>query len=115
MISTTSPSRTAPQAAVTTIFTPPHFCGGYVDDSSWLTGPSSLSSCLPGFTLGAGWYDEAYFSPAICPSGYTVDCTRWDDDQGPSLIPGETAVICCPRSVHSFSQDMALVVIKVRS
>src|SRR3569833_3440239 len=93
----TSTSRDPPQAALTTIFTPPAFCGGYVDASSWLTGPTSSSSCLPPFHSGAGYYDEAYYSPAICPSGYTVDCTRFDDDQGPTPLPSETAVICCPR------------------
>lgn len=98
MTSSSLASRTAPQAAVTSIFTPPSFCGGYIDASSWLTSPSSLSSCLPNFNLGVGWYDEAYYSPAICPSGYSAGCTRFNDEwQGPPLISGETAIICCPR------------------
>ncbi|KAH6722955.1 hypothetical protein BKA61DRAFT_2990 [Leptodontidium sp. MPI-SDFR-AT-0119] len=38
---------------------------------------------------------DAYYSPAICPSGYTAAFT------GPSMAPGETAMFCCPLGMSS--------------
>ncbi|PVH96175.1 hypothetical protein DM02DRAFT_659467 [Periconia macrospinosa] len=63
-------------APVPTVFTPPAFCGHFI-------------SLKP-----ASYFSSGYYSPAICPAGYTVDCTRYDTDQGPPVKTGETAVIC---------------------
>ena len=38
-----------------------------------------------------------YYSPALCPRGYTVGCYRWHSDQGPAVEASETAVQCVPR------------------
>lgn len=37
-----------------------------------------------------------YYSPAICPSGWTAAWTRKSKDAGPSIETDETAMQCCP-------------------
>lgn len=85
-----------PVAALTTIFTPtPAYC---------TTGISRFdtSICMP-----TGWTkywasNVGYYSPAICPSGYTSACTRTSSGilYGPPVLPSETAIMCCPRYDH---------------
>lgn len=92
-----------PQAAATTIFTPPSFCGSYIDKSLWLTHYTTQSSCFPGEPSIPGGMADVYYSPAICPRGYSVDCTATEDDLGVSFLPGETAWFCCPRYVSNYA------------
>lgn len=47
------------------------------------------------------WSTVGYYSPAVCPRGYTAGCFRWNSDQGPPVEPTETAVQCVPRCVYS--------------
>ncbi|KAI5468114.1 hypothetical protein BGZ63DRAFT_399638 [Mariannaea sp. PMI_226] len=104
---TTTSSYPTALTALTTIFTPPDFCTPYVDASSWLVSleESGLSSCFPGHPSVAGLIHSVYYSPAICPFGYTVDCLRFNSNQGPPLQSGETAAICCPSSFHCAPYD----------
>ncbi|RKU44955.1 hypothetical protein DL546_006417 [Coniochaeta pulveracea] len=106
----------APATELTTVWTPP--CGAITDASYGTTDnfPSVAhattfkravkdittttawdSSCGP-----PGWYDlhgpdnVGYFSPGICPSGYTAACTWYATEQGPNPGPEETAYNCLP-------------------
>jgi hypothetical protein len=93
---------------LTTVATFP--CGP-LTDATWRSGNKTLwrgtgsqtidPSCIPsgvGFfdTSAATGYGLFFFSPAICPSGYTVACSRWIDSQGPEPLPTETAMNCLP-------------------
>lgn len=59
--------------------------------------PAWQSSCGP-----PGWYDTrapkfvGYFSPGICPEGYTAACTWYATEQGPKPPSTETAYNCLP-------------------
>lgn len=97
-----------PLAALTTVFTPP--C-----PTSWLLTTTKTPSQLPPFpspgppacdppgwgaNLDAGGF--RFYSPAICPSGFSVgpNCavSRTRTAEGfPALTAGETAVYCVPR------------------
>jgi hypothetical protein len=103
-----------PATDLTTTWTPP--CGAITDarygtednfPSYWhppthlkvagsLT-PAWESSCGP-----PGWYDTrapksvGYFSPGICPVGYTAACTWYATEQGPPPSSIETAYNCLP-------------------
>lgn len=100
MATRASSSRLTPHAAVTTIFTPPLFCGNFVHELSWRTSYSTLSSCFPGKPSEPNYMHRLYYSPAICPSGYTVDCPASGGALEIAQRPGETAMICCPRLVR---------------
>ncbi|KAI0173007.1 hypothetical protein GGR52DRAFT_572812 [Hypoxylon sp. FL1284] len=85
---------TPPVAALTTIWTAPEDCFPISKDPAedidlfW----SSQPACgPPGYT---SYYDTFYYSPAICPSGFTVGCSRYAASQGPDVEPTETAVLC---------------------
>ncbi|KAI0018025.1 hypothetical protein F4780DRAFT_795360 [Xylariomycetidae sp. FL0641] len=102
-----SPEFVAPLAALTTAFTPP--C-----PTSWLLTTTKLPSQYPPFpTFGPSSCDPpawdtyvaargwAYYSPAQCPSGFTVGpgcvVTAPRTDEGfPPLTAGETAAYCVP-------------------
>ncbi|KAI1260380.1 hypothetical protein F5Y18DRAFT_420160 [Xylariaceae sp. FL1019] len=110
---------TAPLAALTTIFTPP--C-----PTSWLLietkAPSQFPSvCVKQFPTGPAscdppsWEDYItsrgfeYYSPAICPSGFSVgpSCivTSANTAQGfPAIQDGETAAYCVPTG-HTCTTD----------
>ncbi|KAK3368600.1 hypothetical protein B0H63DRAFT_488795 [Podospora didyma] len=66
--------------------------------TSWLGG--STTSTLPSSCGPPGWYISSsvipYYSPAICPSGYTAACSWYDSAQGPTPLAGETAYNCLP-------------------
>ncbi|KAF2281528.1 uncharacterized protein EI97DRAFT_438856 [Westerdykella ornata] len=92
---------TPPVGALTTIWSPPASCLPLVNH--WLEG-----RCLPSSGGTYSQYNKIYYSPAICPSGYTVACTRpttsfgiggSSDFYGPPLEPSETAQLCCPSSL----------------
>ncbi|KAI1212141.1 uncharacterized protein F4807DRAFT_417665 [Annulohypoxylon truncatum] len=90
---------------LTTVFTPP--C-----PITWLLTTTKTPSQFPAFpTTGPSscdppsWVDNisqkgfAYYSPAICPSGFDVGCTANDDRIGEGFPPtssGETAMYCVP-------------------
>lgn len=64
------------------------------------TGKESRYEQGPLFTEGSNCfpssYDispEKYYSPGICPQGYTAACTRTNPIQ---TTAAETALICCP-------------------
>ncbi|OTA92225.1 hypothetical protein M434DRAFT_328493 [Hypoxylon sp. CO27-5] len=85
---------TQPVAALTTVWTASEGCfpvstRSTMDiDMFW----SSYTDCAPpGY---ASYFETYYYSPAICPSGYTVGCSRYGDFQGPSVEPTETAMLC---------------------
>ncbi|KAI1343274.1 hypothetical protein F5Y15DRAFT_369564 [Xylariaceae sp. FL0016] len=84
---------TPPVAALTTIFTPSSGCWPITDDETsdidtfWTT----YTSCAPpGY---ASYWSTFYYSPAICPSGYSIGCSRYTD-QGPPVEATETAMLC---------------------
>jgi hypothetical protein len=97
-------------AALTTTFTPAPSCLSQfyqLDNADGMKcgdkicqyfqlGPLEPSSCFP-----SGWESSstAYFSPGICPSGYTQACS--------SVINigtvSETRATCCPKYVITYS------------
>ncbi|KAI1473405.1 hypothetical protein F4774DRAFT_415848 [Daldinia eschscholtzii] len=85
---------TPPVAALTTVWTPSDGCFPVSTRSTtdidvfWSSNPDCAP---PGY---ASYFETYYYSPAICPSGFTVGCSRFDDFQGPSVEPTETAVLC---------------------
>ncbi|OTA58975.1 hypothetical protein K449DRAFT_467159 [Hypoxylon sp. EC38] len=90
---------------LTTVFTPP--CS-----VTWLLTTTKVPSQYPPFpTTGPSscdppsWVENisqkgfAYYSPAICPMGFSVGCTASDkraDDGFPAITSGETAMYCVP-------------------
>lgn len=43
------------------------------------------------------WYNDGYYSPGVCPSGYTVDCTATGTYiNHETIMPSETAGMCVP-------------------
>jgi hypothetical protein len=77
--------------------TPFHLpCGRDFYDFKFQEEPYFKKSCAPP-NFSKYWWDQAgFYSPAICPQGYTMGCTRWDSDQGPTVEPTETAMQCVP-------------------
>ncbi|KAF4536560.1 Cg16707-like protein [Lasiodiplodia theobromae] len=98
-VSTIKPGGAGP---LTTVFTTPDFCAA----NAWTdVGTPALSSsiCMPnGFT--EYWnYKAGFFSPGICPLGFTRGCSIPADlatgiSLGGPLSSGETGQICCPTS-----------------
>ncbi|OJD29861.1 cg16707-like protein [Diplodia corticola] len=97
---------------LTTVFTTPDFCAA----SAWNdvgTPPLSSSICMPPDGWTEYWNSRAgFFSPAICPKGYTRGCTIPTDlATGMSLggpltaSAGETGHICCPTGYTCFPGD----------
>ncbi|KAI0376750.1 hypothetical protein F5Y04DRAFT_285552 [Hypomontagnella monticulosa] len=90
---------------LTTVFTPP--C-----PTTWLLTTSKIPSQYPPFpTTGPtscdppSWVDNisqkgfAFYSPAICPSGFSIGCTIGNDrtrEGFPPVTSGETAMYCIP-------------------
>ncbi|QDS75756.1 hypothetical protein FKW77_008595 [Venturia effusa] len=90
--STCSPS---PVAALTSIFTPPADCPSPL--STWR--PSCLPTKYSEYWTGTCSLSISYYSPGICPSGYTGQPRPTDFAPGfggPPLSPEETAAMCCP-------------------
>jgi len=106
-------SRFAPHyGALTTLFTPALSClsdvygdpglgislGGLVGDEE-----NDYSGCYPTqFFSSAVWIYAAYYSPGLCPSGWTsaTDTSAaigfLSEELGQTPIPGETTAMCCP-------------------
>ncbi|TLS27788.1 hypothetical protein PpBr36_00378 [Pyricularia pennisetigena] len=86
---------TTPAGSLTTIWTPP--CPGGPMTTWDSSANKSLESCMPTNYKDVYYYGNAgYYSPGICPSGYTSACRQYNTQQGPPLEPEETAVICAP-------------------
>lgn len=80
--------------ALATIFTPPAWC------STELDAMVMSISCFPSSL--AEYFDEGeFFSPGICPYGYTAACTELQNQAVETLSidieGGESAAYCCPR------------------
>ncbi|KAK3305180.1 uncharacterized protein B0T15DRAFT_190683 [Chaetomium strumarium] len=82
--------------ALTTVFTPPAGC-------VWPIIPdiNRPATCNPPYFQHAGPQWLGYYSPGICPSGYTVGCIpdssveTFNDER---IKPGETVGVCVPVS-----------------
>ena len=81
--------------ALRATFTPPSSCTSDIykfgPDNGYyfLLGPSATSDCFPSsFALNR----NAYYSPGVCPVGYTEACK--------TIIKTETIATCCPRWVR---------------
>ncbi|KAI5860946.1 hypothetical protein GGS23DRAFT_202576 [Durotheca rogersii] len=85
---------TPPAGSLTTIWSASPGCypvstSPTVDiDQFW----SSRTQCGPPGYIS--YFDIYYYSPAICPSGFTVGCSRYGSFQGPPVEPTETAMLC---------------------
>jgi len=81
---------------LTTIFTPPAGCVTPIQFSHQLTS----TSCAPPF-LSPVWYNAGFYSPGVCPSGYTIGCPAATFTESifseRSHTPGESAYNCVPR------------------
>jgi hypothetical protein len=60
------------------------------DQDAHITTAPEVPECIPA--------DVGYYSPAICPNGWTVAGSRavWDN-LGPPPEPSESVYYCCPR------------------
>lgn len=114
-----STSTTRGAGPLTTVFTMPDFC-----QQPWWTyvdAPAVSSSvCMPGNWVDYYGNRRGFYSPGICPQGYTEGCylpataARFADDGNPwngdeekpwnggPILPGETARICCPAGYSCF-------------
>ncbi|KAK6828539.1 hypothetical protein PG989_005961 [Apiospora arundinis] len=106
---TTPPSRGA--GPLTTVFTMPDFC-----HTPWWTFPAtpavSSSVCMPGNWVDYYGNRSGFYSPGICPQGYTEGCylptsaARFSADgkpwNGGPILAGETARICCPAGYQCY-------------
>jgi len=78
---------------LTTIFTPPAGCPPYYDWDIATDSQCQPPDFAPTLQTGGG-----YYSPGVCPSGYTIGCTAAGTElNGWSIFPGETAALCVPR------------------
>lgn len=94
-------------AALETTFTPPAACfttlEAYIDRNTVLLVPLGItatqtdSGCWPpGYAQFQSTYTgsaQGYFSPGVCPSGFTSACAV------AAATGPESAALCCPRSV----------------
>jgi hypothetical protein len=80
--------------ALTTIFTPPSWCSTESDALAM------SADCLPS-SLDKYYSEGEFYSPGICPFGYTAACTLLlgQDVVTPSvdINGGENVAYCCPR------------------
>ncbi|KAK1978099.1 hypothetical protein LZ30DRAFT_546296, partial [Colletotrichum cereale] len=99
-------------APLTTVFTTPDFCNSaYWTDT--LTPPLSSVVCMPTSWHQVYDYGWGFYSPAICPSGYTEGCafptslaSKGADGNvglGGPVIAGETPRLCCPTGHTCYS------------
>ncbi|KAK6537413.1 hypothetical protein TWF694_011600 [Orbilia ellipsospora] len=79
---------------LTTIWTPPAGCDRIVTFQD----NGATDGCAPP-AYEMVWYNKGYYSPGICPSGYTVGCTAQGQTMNYEPIKaGETAALCVPSS-----------------
>lgn len=87
----------APAAAMPTPFDLP--CGVDFLSNEFHKNQELRDRCGPPNFDDYWWSTVGYYSPAVCPRGYTAGCFRWNSAQGPPVEPTETAVQCVPRYV----------------
>ncbi|XWX01573.1 hypothetical protein V2A60_009601 [Cordyceps javanica] len=109
--STTTPTAAAhdgiaPAAAMPTPFDFP--CGVNFLSSEFHKNQQLRDRCGPPNFDEYWWSTVGYYSPAICPRGYTAGCFRWNSDQGPPVEPTETAVQCVPRGYRCKADDISV-------
>jgi hypothetical protein len=91
---------------LTTLFVPPNSCFTDVYWYSFTSGQSPQPGGtefmngvhylgLPGYSncLPTNWAPSSYYSPGICPGGYTIACSSINSIE--TLT--ETVATCCPR------------------
>ncbi|KAK1709536.1 uncharacterized protein CLUP02_04883 [Colletotrichum lupini] len=91
-------------APLTTVFATPDFCNSLYWTNT-ITPPLSSVVCMPTSWHQVNDYSWGYYSPGICPSGYTEGCafptslaTSKDGavGMGGPVTVGETPRLCCP-------------------
>lgn len=90
---------TTPAAAMTTPF--PFPCGHNFLNDQFQRNPEVRDKCAPPGFEQYWWSSVGYYSPAICPSGYTAGCFRWNSKQGPPVEATETAIQCVPKYANT--------------
>lgn len=106
-------SRSSP-LSLPTLFVPPNSCFTHVYWYSFISGqppqpagttvvpnvPNSLYLGLPGSSncLPTSWAPSSYYSPGICPGGYTIACSTVSSVETVT----ETIATCCPRQDELF-------------
>ncbi|KAK5992251.1 hypothetical protein PT974_05652 [Cladobotryum mycophilum] len=103
---TTAHKGTTPAAAMTTPFSFP--CGPDFLDDKFQNDKEVRDTCAPPAWEEYWWSSVGYYSPAICPSGYTAGCLRWDSRQGPPVEATETAVQCVPSGFMCANRDISM-------
>ncbi|KAJ0119029.1 hypothetical protein J7T55_013264 [Diaporthe amygdali] len=118
MTTTTSDSDTVSgfhgAGPLTTVFTTPDFCASlYWTDT--VTPPLSSLVCMPPKFHSLYDYSFGFYSPGICPTGYSkgcdfpVDRARTDDlgevYYGGAVLKGETVRVCCPTGYTCLLND----------
>ena len=94
----TSPTHTiysTPTIPLTTTFTPAATCLSkyyIIRNFGWILGSPNDASCFP-----TGYASTIYFSPGICPSGYTSSTEAIDFLTISGTTITETVATCCPR------------------
>ncbi|OLN88330.1 hypothetical protein CCHL11_00207 [Colletotrichum chlorophyti] len=98
-------------APLTTVFTTPDFCSSLYWTNT-ITPPLSSIVCMPTSWHQVYDYSWGFYSPAICPLGYSEGCafptslaTSSDGaiGMGGPVIAGETPRICCPTGYTCYS------------
>jgi hypothetical protein len=97
MASTTlvCPDSTAPVGAMTTPYTFPPDCAYPIP---WVLDYPTTGSCVPpNFDAYDGCEPRfyRYYSPAVCPYGYTI-ASSGAAQQDVRTLPGESVATCCP-------------------
>ncbi|KAJ4154839.1 hypothetical protein LMH87_000114 [Akanthomyces muscarius] len=95
----------APAAAMPTPFDFP--CGINFLSNEFHKNKHLRDVCGPPNFENYWWSTIGYYSPAVCPRGYTAGCFRWNSDQGPPVEPTETAVQCVPRGYKCKNNDIS--------
>ncbi|EFQ32440.1 hypothetical protein CGRA01v4_05862 [Colletotrichum graminicola] len=103
-------------APLTTVFTTPDFCNSkYWTDT--ITPPLSSVVCMPPSWHQLFDYSWGFYSPGICPTGYTEGCafptslaftsSNGDMGLGGPVIAGETPRLCCPTGYTCYTGESA--------
>lgn len=65
-----------------------------------LQGPPEQTTCYPsGYSKAVTGTAEPYYSPALCPTGFTAACQSTNTVTGEGKTAEETVVTCCPEYV----------------